>query len=373
MSIDESRRTMGRGVYSTMSRSRSWSGPDASDMRRHWANHSDSDFYANQSITSSFESLDDMEAVSINDGVESWGMQPGWHGHGFRPRVYNCTNAVDSDIVVRFGGRRFEFYSVKATLSEKSGFFRRAFDGAFPIATADVVDLGDEDNRRHVYAMLRFLHGTPYTTIHARESMGLDFHLDMYMLGEQYDIPSLRRAAAQNFFLEATPLADKACFPIALQKILGPDAPVMADPYLQELTIKMCTEQIETLIANQTFKDMALDGELMDGSVLVAMFFAVGERVRTLSGGDLWLSKEERFVNAQAELIAAEAAMGPTPRSFLARQIRAQRAQNAAARNIVIGMPQPTIHPFPAALTSHPPHIVYLPAVKKKKTGITSL
>jgi hypothetical protein len=36
-------------------------------------------------------------------------------------------------------------------------------------------------------------------------------------------------------------------------------------------------------------------------------------------------------------------------------------------------MPQPTIHPFPAALTSHPPHIVYLPAVKKKKTGITSL
>lgn len=82
MSIDEPRRTMGRGVYSTMSRSRSWSGPDASDMRRHWANHSDSDFYANQSITSSFESLDDMEAVSINDGVESWGMQPGWHGHG---------------------------------------------------------------------------------------------------------------------------------------------------------------------------------------------------------------------------------------------------------------------------------------------------
>ncbi|CAD0082827.1 unnamed protein product, partial [Aureobasidium vineae] len=79
------------------------------------------------------------------------------------PRLYNVTGVMTSDIVVRFNGGRSEFLSQKAVLSAKSGYFERAFSGNFPVATSDVIDLGDDDNPKHIYAMLCFLHGTDST------------------------------------------------------------------------------------------------------------------------------------------------------------------------------------------------------------------
>ncbi|KAH0021707.1 hypothetical protein KCU78_g6024, partial [Aureobasidium melanogenum] len=49
------------------------------------------------------------------------------------PILYNLGNVVTSDIVVRFGGGRYEFLSEKAILSAKSGYFKRAFSSKFPV------------------------------------------------------------------------------------------------------------------------------------------------------------------------------------------------------------------------------------------------
>ena len=49
------------------------------------------------------------------------------------PILYNVSNVVTSDIVVRFGGGRCEFLSEKAILSAKSGYFKHAFSSKFPV------------------------------------------------------------------------------------------------------------------------------------------------------------------------------------------------------------------------------------------------
>ncbi|KAG9601110.1 hypothetical protein KCU77_g2930, partial [Aureobasidium melanogenum] len=277
------------------------------------------------------------------------------------PILYNIGNIVTSDIIVRFGGGRYEFLSEKAILSAKSGYFKRAFSSKFPVATADVIDLGGEDNTKHIYTMLSFIHGNTYRKIHQRNTLGrnLDFHIDLYLIGEQFDIRSLRFAAADAFFREGIFLSDTHYFPMAVQRILGADAPVFADQFLVEVTTKICIEQIETLVKNKHFTDMAYAGELADEEMMAKLFLALGQRVRDMSGLDVWRSKEDRLLMAQKEILAAEAAMGPGPwyRS-LAGQIMSARAQNAAhsaLTNAALLVPQPTWAPPPALLASQPP------------------
>ncbi|KAK6005370.1 hypothetical protein QM012_008149 [Aureobasidium pullulans] len=284
------------------------------------------------------------------------------------PILYNVRNVVTSDVVVRFGGGRYEFLSEKAILSAKSGYFKRAFSSSFPVATSDVIDLGDEDPSKHIYAMLSFIHGTTtYRKIHQRNALGrnLDFHIDLYLIGEQFDIRSLRYAAADAFFHEAIFLSDTRYFPMAVQRILGPDAPVFADQFLAEVTTKVCIENIETLVKNEHFTEMALAGELVDEEMMTKLFFALGQRVRALSGMDQWRSKEDRLLMAQKEMMAAEAAMGPGPwdRSVAGRimALRAQNAAHAALRNAALLVPQPTWAPPPAILASQPPAAALTP------------
>ncbi|KEQ72259.1 hypothetical protein M436DRAFT_28342, partial [Aureobasidium namibiae CBS 147.97] len=167
-------------------------------------------------------------------------------------------------VIVRFDGGRREFLSEKRILSAMSSYFKRAFSGNFSVATSDVIDLGDEDNAKRICAMLCFIHGTPYTRLHQRNAVGhnLDFHIDLYLLGEQFDIRTLRYAAATTFFKEAVFFIDTPWFPMAVQRVIGPDAPVMADQYLVEVTVKICIEHIEKLITNERFVEMAHAGEL---------------------------------------------------------------------------------------------------------------
>lgn len=229
------------------------------------------------------------------------------------------------------------------------------------VATSDVVDLGDEDNSKHIYAMLSFIHGTTYRKIHQRNALGrnLDFHIDLYLIGEQFDVRSLRFAAANAFFHEAIFLSDTRYFPMAVQRILGPDAPVFADQFLVEVTIKICIEQIEKLVKNERFTEMAYAGELADEQMMIKLFFALGQRVRDMPVVDQWMSKDDRLLLAQKEMMAAEAAMGPGPwdRS-IAGQVMAARAQNAAhaaLTNAALLVPQPTWAPPPAILAPQPP------------------
>ncbi|KAI5205339.1 hypothetical protein E4T39_03065 [Aureobasidium subglaciale] len=351
-----SRRSMFRPTHSAVRRS-SWSAGNEGSLAEFLGEDDQA-----STVPSSLNEMQDCgfpEDSSNNEDFECWAVHPFWQGVGHHPRVYNSCNSLTADVVVRFGGGRFEFLSEKAILSAKSEFFKRAFSSNFAVATSQVIDLGDEDNSKHIYAMLRFIHGTAYTTIHQRSSVGrnLDFHIDLYLIGEQFDCRDLRHAAADVFFHEAIFLADTHWFPKAVQRILGADAAVLADKFLIDVTVKICVEQVETLVKNKHFMEMALAGDLVDEGGAMKLFLTLGQRVRELSGADVWMSREERLVRAQTELLAAEAALGPVSRSSLAGQIIAARAYNAAhmaVTNAAMITPQPMVAPF-AALTSHPP------------------
>jgi hypothetical protein len=225
-----------------------------------------------------------------------------------------------------------------------------------------VIDLGDEDNAKHIYAMLSFIHGTTYTKIHQRSAVGrnLDFHIDLYLIGEQFDIRTLRYSAATTFFKEALFFTHTPWFPFALQRVLGPDAPVMADQFLVEICIKICTEQMEILHKNEHFVEMIQAGELADDEMMGKLYLDLGQRVRDMAGHAAWRSNEDRLAEAQRTMLNAEAAMGEGPwdRSTLGGQIMAARAQNAAwaaLTNLALLVPQPTWAPPPAILASQPP------------------
>lgn len=250
-----------------------------------------------------------------------------------------------------------------------------------------MIDLGDEDNAKRLCAMLCYIHGTPYIRLHQRNAVGhnLDFHIDMYLLGEQFDIRNLRYAAATTFLKEAVFLIDTPWFPMAVSRILGPDAPVLADEYLIEVTIKICVEHIDKLVKNERFVEMARAGELADEETMVELYLALGQHVRDATANGVWQSPEDRLLEAQMNMLAAEAAMGPGPydRSTLAGQIMAARAENAAwtaQANLAVLAPQPTWAPPPAILASQPPPAAVLapnppPAsrsvVARIKTGFT--
>ena len=252
-----------------------------------------------------------------------------------------------------------------------------------------MIDLGDEDNAKHIYAMLCFIHGFTYTRIHQRNAVGrnLDFHIDLFLLGEQYDICNLRYAAAMAFFREASFFVDAPWFPLAVQRVIGPDAPVFADQFLVEMTIKVCNEQVARLVDNEQFVEMARAGELADEETMVELFLALGQRVKDVNGHGPWKSNEERLAEAQTELLVAETAVesGPFNRSTLGGQIMAARAQNAAwaaLTNRALLGEQPTWAPPPAVLASQVPPAAALasnpppvgrPAVARIKTGFTKM
>ncbi|KAI4760811.1 hypothetical protein E4T52_03903 [Aureobasidium sp. EXF-3400] len=325
----------------------------------------------------SFDADAAMEFTNVDDDTAS-------QDNDDAPRLFNVGNVVTSDVVVRFNGGRSEFLSEKRILSSMSGYFKHAFSSNFPVANSDVIDLGDEDNAKHIYAMLSFIHGTTYTKIHQRSAVGrnLDFHIDLYLIGEQFDIRTLRYSAATTFFKEALFFTHTPWFPFALQRVLGPDAPAMADQFLVEICIKICTEQMDILHKNERFVEMIEAGELADDEMMGKLYLALGQRVRDMAGHAAWQSNEDRLAEAQrvrnmagyaawqlsedrlAEaqrtMLTAEAAMGEGPwdRSTLGGQIMAARAQNAAwaaLTNLALLVPQPTWAPPPAILASQPP------------------
>jgi hypothetical protein len=245
-----------------------------------------------------------------------------------------------------------------------------------------VIDLGDEDCTTHIHAMLCFIHGSTYTKIHQRSAVGrnLDFHIDLYMMGEQFDVPDLRWFAADTFRREAVFLAHTPWFPLAVQRVIGPDAPVLADQQLVEVIIKICTEQSSILVENERFVRMARTGELADEEMMVRLFLARGQHIRDMprmTREEVFQSQLNPFDDIHVAMLRAENAMGPGPwdRSTITGQVLTARAQNAAwtaLTNLALLVPQPIWAPPPAILTSQPPTAAVLghPTVARVKISL---
>ena len=94
------------------------------------------------------------------------------------------------------------------------------------------------------------------------------FHLSVFMLGDKYDIDSLRTAAAQCFnkVLEEERsdkyFTDDTVY--AIQKLLGPHAPELADGTLAESTDEFVARNYYLMMQDSTFRSYLSRGEMFD-------------------------------------------------------------------------------------------------------------
>jgi hypothetical protein len=114
---------------------------------------------------------------------------------GLRP-CYN--DQTSSDITLCFGDNN-KFYAHKIILQAVSGVWNRAFRSQLPTSTPNEYDI-DEHADPIVYAMLRFVYGTP---LDANPPEGpiegrLNYLFGIFMIANEYQIPSLGEAVTER-------------------------------------------------------------------------------------------------------------------------------------------------------------------------------
>jgi hypothetical protein len=147
--------------------------------------------------------------------------------------------------------------------------------------------------------MLRYLHGTPYYVLnqhmHRHTGVNLDYHIDMYLLGEEFDIPFLRADAAGTFRHEALGLYKEPSFLVAVERILGPEGPAFADQQLAEAALRICADKIEELMTETNFSGHCQQGTLVDESASASLILRLGARITELLGAQAALTQERNL------------------------------------------------------------------------------
>ncbi|CAD0112094.1 unnamed protein product [Aureobasidium uvarum] len=114
--------------------------------------------------------------------------------------------------------------------------------------------------------MLRYLNGSSYKDLKLNVSIAqiLDFDIGMFLLAHQYDIKCLRSRAINHFHKDAENLICFDTVARGIRRLLGPNAPRLADSSLQDIAFQFCMEHVEDLLQNQTFHDLLRDGSLLN-------------------------------------------------------------------------------------------------------------
>jgi hypothetical protein len=150
-------------------------------------------------------------------------------------------------------------------------------------AEKKIIELHDDDGPTAIMAMLRHVYGTDY------EDQGRDedncytigFHLSVFMLGDKYDISSLRTAVESRFLgylYEETDLSDLSDETIyTIQKLLGPNAPQLADKALIRNTSQFVLDNYEDLFYNTTFRGLLAEGAMLQKDLALKFLDRVKE------------------------------------------------------------------------------------------------
>jgi len=133
-------------------------------------------------------------------------------------------------------------------------------------ADKKTIELHGDDDHEAVMAMLRHLYGSSYKE---QETWVLDHdranaHLSVFMLGDKYDIKSLRDQAAECFndVLEEDKRADCLYDETvdAIQKLLGPNAPQLADQTLVQSATNFVLENLFLFFLDEHFRKLLAEG-----------------------------------------------------------------------------------------------------------------
>lgn len=155
------------------------------------------------------------------------------------------------------------------------------------VAASPVIDLGDEDDPELVLLMLRYLNGSSYSDLRCSVSMPqtLDLGISLFALADQYDVTTLRADIVDWFSMDVRNLMCFEVVPYAFQRLLGPFTLFLADTSLQDTAFELCLENIETLLENQTFHDLLLDGTLLHSTFAGPLLAEVGGRLQQFKTG----------------------------------------------------------------------------------------
>ncbi|KAG9660044.1 hypothetical protein KCU64_g3461, partial [Aureobasidium melanogenum] len=190
-----------------------------------------------------------------------------------------------SDIIVKFGDK--QIFAHRVTLAVGSVWFEKALCGNFSEANKKVIELHDDASFDAIMAMLRHLYGLRYLEqeLELDERRILGFHLTVFMLGDKYDIKTLRSDAAELFgdFLqmeeensENSGFWDETIY--AIQKVLGPNAPQLADQSLAEDAQDFAIKNFELLFQDITFRGLIAAGTMLDKDLAYRLLTKVCEK-----------------------------------------------------------------------------------------------
>ncbi|THX80633.1 hypothetical protein D6D04_04491, partial [Aureobasidium pullulans] len=176
-----------------------------------------------------------------------------------------------SDVIIKFGEE--QVFAHKVILASGSVWFEKALLGNFSEAKKKVVELHDDVISGAMMAMLKHLYGMTY---HEQEYPGSgkdlpEFHLDVFILGDKYDVPSLRLAARKTLLefmskeFKGPILWDSSIF--VIQKLLGPDAAQLADRSLELHIEERVLSHARLLLLDDTFRSELVRGKMLKPSI----------------------------------------------------------------------------------------------------------
>ncbi|KAG9699388.1 hypothetical protein KCU95_g1719, partial [Aureobasidium melanogenum] len=122
-------------------------------------------------------------------------------------------NVALCDVQVHFSGTYIHAH--KYQLAKCSPWFFQAFTSAFPVATSNTIDLGSDDPPCLIFALLRHIYSLSYLEIlydpsnhfpqipsKSTYNFSLAYNLEIFILADKYDVPSLRTLAVSAFMQE---------------------------------------------------------------------------------------------------------------------------------------------------------------------------
>ncbi|CAD0115411.1 unnamed protein product, partial [Aureobasidium uvarum] len=186
--------------------------------------------------------------------------------------VYRKRNFLDdqelSDVVIKFGDK--QVFAHKIMLANGSAWFEKALLGSFSEANKKIIELHDDINPEVIMAMLKHLYGSNY--YQQKILIGINgsaaFHLEVFMLGDKYDISSLREEASERFTDVLEHETDLVNFHDAtihaIQRLLGPDASQLADQSLVKTTKALVLGNYDCLFWNKTFRRLLARGTMLE-------------------------------------------------------------------------------------------------------------
>ncbi|KAH0017826.1 hypothetical protein KCU78_g7411, partial [Aureobasidium melanogenum] len=176
-----------------------------------------------------------------------------------------------SDVIIKI--RNKQVFAHKAILANGSVWFERAFLGRFVEANKDVIELHEDASITAVMTMFKHLYGLNYEKqempTHITDVVG--FHLEVFMLGDKYDISSLRVEAAARFIhavqgemrpSSALGIQDQTIY--AIRRLLGPHAVHCADQSLTTKIKALVLTNSTKFFRNQLFRRLLGSGTMLD-------------------------------------------------------------------------------------------------------------